>query len=221
MPDPALDTRLAQGFAKLALVMRHEERRKGAASGLSPLQAQILALLGSRGALRLTAIAENIGVRLPAASEATATLEGKGLVTKGPDPADTRARLIQLTRRGRREVESTAALPAILPEALAGLDDAERAQLLGTLVKMIAALERAGRVPLSRMCVTCVHFRPHAQPGAPQPHFCAFIDAPLSAADLRIDCSDHAPLEGDVREAVWQRFAHAADPPTPHQGGEA
>lgn len=195
-----------QALSKISLAIRHHERREGSARGLSPLQAQILAVLATRGPLRLSGIAELIGVKLPALSEAATTLEAKGLIGKAPDPDDSRARRVSMTRAGKREAAAHSQWPDILAEALEVLTDDERASLHVSLIKMIATLERAGRIPLSRMCVTCVHFRPYAEPEADRPHYCALLEAPLHGRDLRVDCPDQESLAAEEASAVWARF---------------
>jgi hypothetical protein len=62
-------------------------------------------------------------------------------------------------------------------------------------MKMIRALQDGGQIPLSRMCVTCRYFRENAHEQGP-PHHCAFVDAPLGVAELRMDCNEHEAIAG-------------------------
>jgi hypothetical protein len=70
---------------------------------------------------------------------------------------------------------------------------------------MIRALQEQGQIPVSRMCVTCVHFRPRLHDG-PLPHHCAFVDAPMADRHLRVDCKEHEEAPGTQREEAWARF---------------
>jgi DNA-binding MarR family transcriptional regulator len=53
------------------------------------------------GGIRLTELAERAQLSLAAASELVNDLEDLGYLTRRPDPADGRAKLIDLTERGR------------------------------------------------------------------------------------------------------------------------
>lgn len=84
--------------------------------------------------LRVSRVAANLGVRVPSATEQIIKLEQAGLVTRRPDPTDSRAVLVHLTEKGRtawedasrRRNERVAAL-------LAQLDDDETAVLAAAL----------------------------------------------------------------------------------------
>ena len=61
-------------------------------------------------------------------------LEHDGLVTRRPDPADRRARTIEITTEGRRRhAAAQAAIREMEDDLLAGLDDDRRAALLDAL----------------------------------------------------------------------------------------
>jgi DNA-binding MarR family transcriptional regulator len=85
---------------------RHAERRiltHLAASGfddLTPAQARVAARLDEDG-IRLTALAERVGVTKQTAGVLVEQLERAGYVDRVPDPADARARLIRIAPRGR------------------------------------------------------------------------------------------------------------------------
>lgn len=53
------------------------------------------------GGIRLTELADRAQLSLAAASELVNDLEGLGYLTRRPDPNDGRAKLIDLTKRGR------------------------------------------------------------------------------------------------------------------------
>jgi DNA-binding MarR family transcriptional regulator len=61
-------------------------------------------------------------------------LERDGLVTRRPDPADRRARTIEITAEGRRRhAAARASIREMEEDVLAGLDDDRRAALLEAL----------------------------------------------------------------------------------------
>lgn len=80
---------------------------------------------------RLTTIAGRIGMTHQAAGEVVSDLERRGFLTRTPDPADGRARLVVLTDRGRRLVRT--ALAEIAAIERAWLDRLAGAGLSGDL----------------------------------------------------------------------------------------
>ena len=93
--------------------------------------------------LRVSRVAANLGIRVPSATEQIIKLEQAGLVSRRPDPTDSRAVLVQLTDKGRtawedagrRRNQRVAAL-------LEHLDEGDRATLAAAL-PIIGKLNRA------------------------------------------------------------------------------
>jgi DNA-binding MarR family transcriptional regulator len=188
--DPA--TSVAVGLAKIGLALRHHAWEERSRTGLTPTQAQILALLRARGASSVSALAGSLAVSQPTVSDAVSALEAKGLVTREP-ARDRRARLVAPTSRGQEAAAAASEWPDALLEAVHALDDADQAAFLRGLSRMILELQRRGRIPVQRMCVSCRFFRPHVHDDPAQPHHCAFVDAPFGDRELRLDCADHEP----------------------------
>lgn len=59
------------------------------------------------------------------------------------------------------------------------------------VAKMIRALQLKGLIAPQRTCVSCQFFRENAAPGQPEPHYCAFVGAPMGDRHLRVDCPEH------------------------------
>jgi DNA-binding MarR family transcriptional regulator len=204
--DPA--ALLATGLAKIGLVLRHEAWQRRTRDGLTPTQAQILALLRARrgAGLRLAEIADGLGVTAATASDSVRVLADKGLVLKARSQADGRSLAVRLTRRGSEEAERAAQWPDFLLEAIDALREEERAVFLRGLTKMIRVLQEQGRIPPARMCATCRFFRPNAHPDSERPHHCAFVDAPFGEGELRLDCADQEPLPPPEARELWEAF---------------
>ncbi|CAM4315550.1 Benzoate anaerobic degradation regulator [Mycobacterium basiliense] len=81
--------RLRAAFAEAGL----EGIRPAQAIGLVPLAA---------GGLHASDLAERLGVSRQAVAQAVTAMERHRYVTRVPDPADARARIIELTPRGRQ-----------------------------------------------------------------------------------------------------------------------
>jgi DNA-binding MarR family transcriptional regulator len=202
------DKSLAAGLAKIGLVLRHHAWESGGGAGLSPTQSQILAILAAREArgLSVSALAAELAVTQATASDAVSTLLRKKLIAKGKCTEDARVVLVRLTGAGKRAASTASQWPDFLLRALGALDPVERDVFLRGLIKMIHALQEDGRIPVARMCTSCTYFRPHAHPGEPRQHHCAYVNAPLGAGDLRLDCREHAPVEASHRSKLWQMF---------------
>jgi DNA-binding MarR family transcriptional regulator len=69
--------------------------------GIRPAQAVALVPLAS-GGLHASDLADQLGVSRQAVAQGIAALERHGYVTRVPDPVDARARIIELTPRGRQ-----------------------------------------------------------------------------------------------------------------------
>jgi DNA-binding MarR family transcriptional regulator len=69
--------------------------------GIRPAQSVALVPLVA-GGLHASDLADRLRVSRQAVAQAVAALERNGYVTRGPDPVDARARLIELTPRGRQ-----------------------------------------------------------------------------------------------------------------------
>ncbi|MEM9302596.1 MAG: MarR family transcriptional regulator [Pseudomonadota bacterium] len=198
---------ITAGFLRIATLLRGDLWAAGEALGITETQARILGLLLTRSGLRVTALAELLGVRQPTASDAVATLERRGLLEKVRDPQDGRAFIVRLTGEGRAAAEQLRGVPAALEEALEELDEVERAALLRTLTGVIRRLQLTGAIPVQRLCVTCRHFRPNVHGDAQAPHHCDFVNAAFGDAQLRLDCGDHDPAGEPEAAAAWQRLS--------------
>jgi DNA-binding MarR family transcriptional regulator len=203
--------RVAQALERIATALRSDAWETALARGLTPTQARVLGYLRFRGArgARVSEVAKALAVSTATASESTDALVRKGLVRKARLPEDGRARLLLLTSSGRREADRLAGWPEFLLKAVRALPEPEQASFLRVLLKTIRELQEAGRIPVSRMCVTCAYFRPYAHPDPRAPHHCAFVDAPFGDGQLRVDCPDHTPAEAGQEEENWRRFAGA------------
>lgn len=206
-PEP-LGKRVAIGLHKLGLAMKQQGWHLASKDGLSPTQGHILSLLATTGAATASAIATELGVSLPTVSDSVRALVDKGLVAKAPDPRHPRASLLSPTDAGADLAQRIGGWPDFLAAAVDELTPAEQSAMLSGVVKMIRTLQERGLVSTARMCATCTYFRPYAHEGE-LPHHCAYVDAPMRADDLRIECREYEEAPPEARAANWQRFLNA------------
>jgi DNA-binding MarR family transcriptional regulator len=210
-PRAASTGRIATGLHKIGIALRHAAWNEHPRSGLTPTQAQLLVLVDARpGGRTLSALAAELGVTAPTASDSVSALERKGLVEKRRAAGDARALAVRPSPAGRRLARRLALWPDFLLAAIDELDVGEREVFQRALVKMIRSLQIRGRIPVARMCVGCRFFRPYAHASSSAPHHCAFVDAPFGDAELRLDCADQQPAPPEEAEAAWERFLAGA-----------
>ncbi len=200
--------RVAQALGRISTALRSHAWEEAGERGLTPTQAHILSYLRFRGrqGARVSEVAEALVVTPATASESVDALVRKGLVRKERVAEDGRARRLVLTPAGRREAARVASWPDLLLRAVRSLPEAEQAALLRVLLKTIRYLQKAGRIPVSRMCLTCRFFRPYVHPDPQAPHHCDFVDAPFGDGLLRVDCQDHEPASPQQEEENWRQF---------------
>jgi DNA-binding MarR family transcriptional regulator len=211
-PSQQLTRRLRDGLDRICVVMRADQWAIAGAVGLNPTQTHVLTFIAGRGekGVRVGAIATQLGVTQPTATDSIASLARKGFLTKAPDPEDTRAVTVRVTRVGRDIVRGIGLAITAAERALETLSIREQTELLRLVIKTIRALQVAGAIAPQRMCVTCGYFRPNVHADKRAPHHCAYVDAAFGAEGLRIDCDEHEALAEADREAVWTSYITAS-----------
>ena len=123
---------------QLAAMMARLEAR--GFKGLTPSFATVMPLLDAAGT-RSTVLAQRAGVTKQAMSQLVKLLEERKYVEQVPDAADTRAKVVRLTKRG---VALRAACAQVRQElhsaALKALGEKELAKLVLDLRKLIASM---------------------------------------------------------------------------------
>lgn len=201
---------LAAGLEKIGLAMKSRTWRREGRAGLGPLQRQVLTLLRAKAdhSAQVSAIADELVVRLPTASEAVATLERKRLVRRNRSHRDGRIVTVELTARGARACAPAVGMPNHLAAATGSLSTAEQVAFLKGLTKIIRSLQEEGEISVARMCVTCRYFRPYQHDDAAQPHHCDYVNAPFGDQALRLECAEYEPASISQARESWDRFNH-------------
>lgn len=204
-----IDHRLATGLYRIGLAVGHQERQQALETGLSPTQARILALLLAESAQTPTDLSQVLGVSLPTVSDSVNALVAKSLVKREPSPRHHRATILRLTRAGRAAARQAERVPEFLAPVLGTLSDSQQESLLSILVSLLRAMQENGQIPVQRMCLTCTFFQPNVHVGA-RPHHCAFVDAPMGAAHLRLECDEHEMAPPEAQTTQWLQFLKSA-----------
>lgn len=102
--------------------------------GLTPGRLAVLLLIEANPAIRQAAMAETLRVKPPNLAVLLAALEAEGLIRRVEDARNRRANLLRLTPAGRALLRRAKAREALVEaELAAGMDEADRAALLGAL----------------------------------------------------------------------------------------
>ncbi|BCW64886.1 MarR family transcriptional regulator [Arthrobacter sp. TS-15] len=130
--DPRL-LDLAQDFRESLRLGVYMFRRLDPEGELTAAQLSLLSMI-SEGGLRVGDIAKNLGIKVPSATEQIIKLERASLVTRQPDPDDSRAVQVVITQAGTAAVESAnQRRNAMVAELLQGLSNQEIEQLASAL----------------------------------------------------------------------------------------
>ncbi|NEQ51644.1 MAG: winged helix-turn-helix transcriptional regulator [Leptolyngbya sp. SIO3F4] len=189
--------RVITGLSKISIALKSQSWQGAESQGLTPTQGQILALLQSHPekGIRLSAVAKGLATSAATASDAVSSLVKKGLVSREQASDDRRAIAICLTPEGKHQAEQAASWPDFLLGAVTELSEDEQTVFFRGLTKMIQKLQEQGKIPTSRMCVTCNHFRANVYDNLDRPHHCTLVDSPFGDRDLRLDCPEHQEKE--------------------------
>ena len=183
-----IEQKIFSALERIHTASRAALQRVSIGHGMSPLQAQILRFVESRGAAGVSQLADQLRVSKPTVSDAVAVLLQKGLVEKAANKDDARASSIFLTGRGKQESAAIDSYAGPFLDSVGQLTPEQKDALWGALLHLIQTMERQGLISHQRMCMTCRHFARDVD-GAP--YYCTLMDAPLTAPELRVDCPEH------------------------------
>ncbi len=133
----------------VALVMesRTDWRREACrVTGLPFNQIRALKRIGT-GPITLAALADSMTVDAPAATVAVNSLETAGLVARTPHPTNKRAKLVEITKAGRRTLDAAMSVADKPPRALTSLSAADLrtlSQVVDQLTHDAATGEKSG-----------------------------------------------------------------------------
>jgi DNA-binding MarR family transcriptional regulator len=148
---PLSDSSLDENAIRLLLVsFRITERRlltRAAVHGYSDIRMTHFPIMRSmsRGAERMTDIAERANITKQTAGALVHELETMGYIGRYPDPRDGRAKVVRFTRRGRTLMR---ALPHILDDTIGDLVDLIGTSDLDELMRILGKLVKTSGDPL-------------------------------------------------------------------------
>jgi DNA-binding MarR family transcriptional regulator len=205
LSQDSLQQRVVIGLNKIGLALKSHSWQDAGQQGLTPTQGQILTLLRSKGlaGMRLSELANQLGVTAATTSDAVTTLVEKALVQKTKAADDRRAITISLTFKGEQVAEKVADWSDFMLDAVSELSETEQEVFLRCLIKMIRKLQEKRQVSVARMCINCKFFRPNVYLNSDRPHHCNFVDAPFGDRELQVDCRDQIATDLKTTQENW------------------
>ncbi|MGH3314004.1 MAG: MarR family winged helix-turn-helix transcriptional regulator [Streptomyces sp.] len=126
---------LARHLSGIGAVRR--EMSRGFPADCPPASAAVLALLHKYGEMRMSRLAELMVIDMSVTSRHVAHTAERGWVERLPDPRDGRSRLLCLTERGRRQLDTLSeATTEALESFLHDWTDDDIARLNGMLARL-------------------------------------------------------------------------------------
>ena len=118
---------------------------------IDPAMMFVLHHVQAGGSLRVSALAEAMGLDTSTASRHVRQLEDAGYLARTGDPDDRRASRVRLTRPGRAALDQAMrARAAVLDRAIADWPDDDRAALTTLMTRLADSLDRLAAVPETR-----------------------------------------------------------------------
>ena len=190
---PSLDAKIVGALDWIGEALGVLARRAAAAHGLSVTQLRVLARLyaGPPPEALTSGLARELDLSGPTVSDALAALRRKGLIERSADPADRRRQVLGLTTSGRSVGVAVSRWTAPAEVATSGIPQADGETLLYALLDVLARMEAAGLISVTRACTTCGYFSRDRATGHPVLH-CGYFGSTLRPSDLRVDCAQHA-----------------------------
>ena len=125
--------------ASRLLMRRFEERLRPLAFSMAYLHVALT--LQEHGPLQQKDLLRFIHVEQPTMAALLKRMERDRMITRKPDPKDSRAQLVMLTSRANTAlVKAKDAMPEVVDEALDGVSEPDRASLVRTLQRVVRNL---------------------------------------------------------------------------------
>jgi DNA-binding MarR family transcriptional regulator len=215
-PQPEFTTyppasRIADGLAKLAKVIRQQAWGEAWGRGLTPTQGQVLLSLSRHPEKRRTLpeIASDLGVSKVTACLTIQVLARKKLVRKERRKRVLDKLYVTLTRKGEEAANEASRWSELLVPVIQTLPPTQQVELHRALVRLILTLQERKEIAVSQMCVTCNYFRAHVHDKPDAPHHCELVGAPFGDGQIRLNCPDHRKAATFIQLDRWRTAQHA------------
>jgi DNA-binding MarR family transcriptional regulator len=194
------------GLEQLATLVRAQSWQTAGSPSLPPTQAAVIRMLfGAPDGLKARRMAERLGISPSSLSDSLKALDAKAWIVREADPVDRRASSVRLSKTGRTLARRLCDPSQGMGRLLQDLEDEDIGALLRVTQLLVMQAQRQGLATGLRTCLGCQFFRPFGG-SSRHPHFCELIGKPFGDAELRSDCAEQSPADGDQLAANLARF---------------
>jgi DNA-binding MarR family transcriptional regulator len=192
--NQSTESKIVASLERISQAFRVLLWRESKEFSLSPIQVQVLIfLLHHSGEKRkVSYLADEFNMTKATISDSIKVMEKKELITKEPEPHDSRSYVIHLTPEGIKTAKENSLFTKELRSPIDKLSADDKENLLLSLLNIIRHLNRTGVITIQRMCITCKHYQT-TENG--KQHFCKLLNQKLHNTELRVDCPEHEMIE--------------------------
>lgn len=183
-----IESRIVVALERISEAFRVLLWNESKENSISPIQIQILIFISfhSLEKCKVGYLADEFNMTKATISDSVKVLLSKGLVTKEPDPVDTRSYSLSLTKEGKKTAKKASFFASSIEQPIGKLTQEQKEAMLNGLLKLIYDLNQSGVITIQRMCFTCSNYQ--LIDGV---HYCKLLKSQLAENELRIDCPEH------------------------------
>ena len=189
-----ISSKIVVGLERVSELFRVMLWEKAKPLKLSPLQIQLLIYISfhSPQKNKVTQLAHAFHLSKPTLSDALKVLRGKGYIQKNIEASDKRSHYLSLTQEGQKLLEDIAFFANPLVDLIRDWEKGEQEAFYHSLLKLISTCHVQGLIDSQSMCYSCRYFeKKNSKP------FCSFLKKSLETHQLRVDCPDYLPTDGE------------------------
>ncbi|MEX2411074.1 MAG: helix-turn-helix domain-containing protein [Candidatus Paceibacterota bacterium] len=192
--NQSIESKIVASLERISQAFRVLLWRESKEFSLSPIQVQLLIFLlhHSEEKRKVSYLADEFNMTKATISDSIKVLEKKKLITKEPEPHDSRSYVIHLTPLGTKTAKENSLFSKEIRTPIDKLSTDDKENLLLSLLNIIRHLNRTGVITIQRMCLTCKHYQ-STENG--KQHYCKLLNQKLHNTELRADCPDHEMIE--------------------------
>ncbi|MCC5908299.1 MAG: winged helix-turn-helix transcriptional regulator [Balneolaceae bacterium] len=192
--NQSAESKIVASLERISQAFRVLLWRESKEYSLSPIQVQLLIFLlhHSEEKRKVSYLADEFNMTKATISDSIKVLKKKGLITKDPEPHDSRSYVIQLTPEGANTAEENSMFTNEIRTPIDNMSADDKESLLLSLLNIIRHLNRSGVITIQRMCMTCKYYET-TEDG--KQHFCKLLNQKLHNTELRADCPEHEMVE--------------------------